>query len=148
VAESIELSSQECEALLRAGVAGRIAVSTPGGPHIVPVNYSVVEDGIIVRTSPYSVLGTHGRNSVLAFEVDYFDHAQQHGWSVVARGRSDVVTDQDELERIRAAWAPRPWAAGPRNLFLRIPWSELSGRRLGSGWSLLGEAPVLRRISS
>ena len=87
MAESLELSSQECEDLLRAGVAGRIAVSTPGGPHIIPVNYSVVDGAIVVRTSPYSLLGTHGRNTVLAFEVDHFDHEQQHGWSVVARGR-------------------------------------------------------------
>lgn len=148
MAESLELSVQECEDLLRAGVAGRIAVSTPGGPHIIPVNYSVVDGAIVVRTSPYSLLGTHGRNTVLAFEVDYVDHEQQHGWSVVARGRSEVVTDTDELEHIRAEWAPRPWAAGARNLYLRIPWSELTGRRLGTGWSLQQESPVLRRLSS
>jgi nitroimidazol reductase NimA-like FMN-containing flavoprotein (pyridoxamine 5'-phosphate oxidase superfamily) len=148
VAESFELSNEECESLLRAGVAGRIAVSTPGGPHIIPVNYSVVDSAIVVRTSPYSVLGTHGRNTVLAFEIDYFDHAQQHGWSVVARGRSEVVTDTEDLEHIRASWAPRPWASGARNLYLRISWSELTGRRLGTGWSMQKESPVLRRLSS
>jgi nitroimidazol reductase NimA-like FMN-containing flavoprotein (pyridoxamine 5'-phosphate oxidase superfamily) len=148
VAESLELSSTECELLLRAGVAGRIAVSTPNGPHIVPVNYSVVDDAIVVRTSAYSLLGTHGRNVVLAFEVDHVDHAQQHGWSVQARGRSEVVTGADDLEHIRTSWAPRPWAAGTRNLFLRIPWNDLTGRRLGLGWSLEEESPVLRRLSS
>lgn len=146
--ESFELSNQECQSLLRGGVVGRVAVSTPTGPHIVPVNYSVVDDAIILRTSPYSVLGTHGRNAVLAFEVDYFDHAQQHGWSVQARGRSEVVSDAKELDHIRSVWAPRPWASGARNLFLRISWSELSGRRLGGGWSPEKESPVLRRLSS
>ena len=146
--ELLELSPQECLTLLRAGVAGRIAVSTPDGPHIIPVNYSVVDDAVVVRTSPYSLLGTHGRNTVLAFEIDYFDHAYQHGWSVMARGRSEVVTDPADVEHIRSTWEPRPWATGARNLYLRSPWSELSGRRLGTGWSMQMASPVLRRLSS
>ena len=75
----------ECSALLRSGVAGRLALSTPDGPHIVPLNYAVVDSAIIVRTSPYSVLGTHGRDAVVAFEVDHVDAERQGGWSVVAR---------------------------------------------------------------
>lgn len=146
--ESLEMSRSECEDLLRSGVAGRIALSTPAGPHIVPVNYSVVDGAIVVRTSPYSLLGTHGRNAVLAFEVDYFDYPQQRGWSIVARGRSEVVTDAEDLDHIRAVWAPRPWAAGARNLFIRLPWTDLTGRRLGVGWKLADESPVRRHVSS
>lgn len=146
--ESVEMSRTECEDLLRSGVAGRVAVSTPAGPHIVPVNYSVVDDAIVVRTSPYSLLGTHGRDAVLAFEVDYFDYPHQRGWSIVARGRSEVVTDSGDLDHIRAVWEPRPWAAGARNLFLRLPWTDLTGRRLGTGWQPADEAPVRRHVSS
>ena len=36
------------------------------GPHIVPVNYAVVDDALVLRTSPYSVLGGHARGSILA----------------------------------------------------------------------------------
>ena len=144
--DSRELSNAECEALLRSGVAGRIALSTPSGPHIVPVNYSVVDDAIIVRTSPYSLLGTYGRDTTLAFEVDQFDYENQRGWSVVARGRSDVVHDAAELDRIRSVWSPQPWASGVRSLFVRLHWSELSGRRLGAGWDPLREMPVHRVI--
>ncbi len=61
MSESYELSRTECESLLRAGVAGRIAVVAPDGPHLLPINYSVVDEAIVVRTSPYSLLGTHGR---------------------------------------------------------------------------------------
>ena len=108
--------------LLSAGVAGRVALSSPDGPHIIPVNYSVVDDAVVLRTSPYSVLGTHGRDTVLAFEVDQFDYERRHGWSVVARGRADVVTDPAEIAQIRATWEPRPWAGGSRNLYLRLRW--------------------------
>lgn len=131
MAESLELTHDECEELLRAGVTGRVAVSTPDGPHIIPVNYSVVDDAIIVRTSPYSLLGAYGRGSVLAFEIDDFDHEYHYGWSVVARGRAGQVTDPGEIEHIRQIRQPRPWAAGSRNMHIRVPWTELSGRRLG-----------------
>ncbi|MDN5894366.1 MAG: pyridoxamine 5'-phosphate oxidase family protein [Nocardioides sp.] len=128
---SIELSQAECETLLRSRVVGRLAVSTPSGPHIIPINYSVVDDAIIIRTSPYSVLGTYGRESTLAFEVDQFDHEHHSGWSVVARGPARFVTDPDELDHIRALSRPHPWAAGTREMHLRLTWDELSGRRLG-----------------
>lgn len=142
--ESVDLSHDECLRLLRGGVGGRMAICTPTGPHIVPVNYAVLDDAIVIRTSPYSVLGTYGRDTTLAFEVDWFDHERQRGWSVVARGRGDVVTDAGELEHIRETREPRPWAGGGRNLYLRLRWTELTGRRLGAAWDLVGSMPVRR----
>lgn len=141
-----ELGRSECEALLRAGVVGRVALCTTHGPEVVPVNYSVVDSALVVRTSPYSVLGTHGRGSLLALEIDHLDHTYQHGWSVVARGRAEVVHHREELEHIGAVWPPRPWAGGSRELFLRVRWTELSGRQLGSGWHPMSSAPTRRRV--
>ena len=138
----IELDRGECEALLRAGVAGRIAIATPTGPHIIPVNYSVVDDAVVVRTTPYSVLGSYGRDTTLAFEVDQFDYENQRGWSVVARGRGEFVTDIDELDQIHDVWRPQPWAGGSRTLYLRLRWTELSGRRVGAGWDALSSMQV------
>lgn len=146
MAESRELSPSECEALLRSGVAGRVALVTPGGPHIVPVNYSIVDEAIIIRTSPYGVLGTYGRDGTLAFEVDQFDHERQRGWSVVARGRSEAIHDPAEIERIKRIWEPRPWAAGQRSLFLRLYWTELTGRQLGTNWDPRRDLPVHRVV--
>ena len=142
----IDLDRDACVRLLSAGVAGRVALSAPDGPHIIPVNYSVVDDAVILRTTPYSVLGTHGRDTVLAFEVDQFDHERGRGWSVVARGRGSVVTDAAELDRIRSTWAPRPWAGGSRNLYLRLRWTALTGRQIGSGWDPLEQVSVRRVV--
>lgn len=144
--DSRELSYSECEAFLRAGVAGRVAMSTPGGPQIVPVNYSVVDNGIIIRTSPYSLLGTYGRDTMLAFEIDQFDHPNQRGWSVVARGRAGVVQDPKDLEHIRSVWEPQPWASGVRALFIRIRLAELTGRQLGAGWDPMRDLAVYRVV--
>lgn len=146
MAEVRELSPSECEALLRAGVTGRVALATPTGPHIVPVNYSIVNSAIVLRTSPYSVLGTYGRDTALAFEVDHFDHGHQRGWSVVARGRSQAIHDASEIDRIRRVWEPRPWASGIRSLYLRLSWSELTGRQLGTGWDPIRQLPVRRVV--
>ena len=56
-----------------------MALSTPAGPHVVPVTYSVVDDAIIIRTTPYSVLGTYAPGSLAALEVDWFDHERHLG---------------------------------------------------------------------
>ncbi|MGN0063242.1 MAG: pyridoxamine 5'-phosphate oxidase family protein [Nocardioides sp.] len=144
--EAHELSRDECMQLLGAGVAGRIALVTPTGPHIMPVNYSVQNHSTLIRTTAYSLIGTYGRDTVVAFEVDKFDHEYQRGWSVVARGRAEIVDDARELAQIQNSWPPRPWATGQRNLVVRIPWTELSGRRLGLGWNPYDELSVRRSV--
>lgn len=144
--EAIDLSHEQCVRLLGAGVTGRVALSTPDGPHIVPVNYSVVGEAIVLRTSPYSRIGTYGRGTMLAFEVDGVDNELWRGWSVVVRGRAEAVTDAQELERIHSTWEPRPWASGARALYLRIPWTELSGRQIGADWDPLRSLPVSRAV--
>jgi len=144
--ELFELTTSECESLLRAGIVGRVAVSTPDGPLIIPLNYSVSDDAIMVRTTPDSMLGTHAQDAVFAFEVDHFDYPNGRGWSVLARGRCELINDWDELERTEEVSAPRPWADGPRPVVLRLAWDELSGRRLGRGWDPLKQMPV-RRMS-
>ncbi len=126
----LTLTRTECEDLLRSGEVGRIALSTPSGPHVIPINYAVVDDAIVVRTSPYSLLGTYGRDSTLAFEVDQIGPGHHDGWSVVVRGRSEFVTDAVELDRIREVGPPEPAAGGAREMYLRLRWDEISGRRL------------------
>ena len=139
-----DLSREDCARLLRAGVAGRVAIGTPTGPHIVPVNYAVNGESILIRTTAYSLLGTYGRGAQLCFEVDQFDYELERGWSVVVRGRATFVSDQDELAELARSWEPRPWADGQRNLIVRIPWTEVTGRQLGGGWNPWQHLPVRR----
>lgn len=141
---SHDLSREDCVRLLGAGLAGRVALGTPTGPHIVPVNYTVDHESILLRTTAYSLLGTYGRDAQLCLEVDQFDHELERGWSVVVRGRASFVDDHDELVEIARSWQERPWAAGQRHLVIRIPWTELSGRQLGGGWDPWEHLPVRR----
>jgi nitroimidazol reductase NimA-like FMN-containing flavoprotein (pyridoxamine 5'-phosphate oxidase superfamily) len=143
--EPQELDTSECRRLLESGVFGRVALSTPNGPHIVPVNYAAADDRILFRTTPYSVLGTYGRNAELAFEVDHVDYEYASGWSVVARGRGDVLVDPREVQELTGGWMPRPWADGTRNLFFALTWREISGRRLGPSLGDAHDLPVSRQ---
>ena len=146
MADSHELSYSQCLSLLRAGVFGRMAFSAPDGPLVIPVNYSVSDAGVIVRTAADSQLATHGCGTAVAFEIDQVDYVYHRGWSVMVRGTTAVVDDPTELTSIRRTWEPRPWASGDRPVFLRLPWTELSGRRLGSGWDPMSELPVRRAL--
>jgi nitroimidazol reductase NimA-like FMN-containing flavoprotein (pyridoxamine 5'-phosphate oxidase superfamily) len=143
--EPRELTEKECRDLLGAGGVGRVALAAPDGPHIVPVNYAVHDDSVVFRTTPYSVLGTHGWRTRLAFEVDHVDHERWRGWSVVAAGPGEMIEDADELAAIQTFWDPRPWAGGNRLLYLRLRWDRLTGRQIGAGWTPRGE-PAERRV--
>jgi nitroimidazol reductase NimA-like FMN-containing flavoprotein (pyridoxamine 5'-phosphate oxidase superfamily) len=132
---AVELTRSECRDLLERGVVGRVAMATPVGPRIVPVNYTVHGDAIVFRTAPYSELSTYGWDTDLAFEVDELDLSAHQGWSVVAIGRAHIVDDPDEVQRIRREGDLQPWAPGSRNLYVKLGWRQLSGVRLGDDWS-------------
>ncbi|ROR90858.1 pyridoxamine 5'-phosphate oxidase family protein [Nocardioides aurantiacus] len=127
-----ELTSSQCRELLAGGVLGRVAFCTGDGPRILPVNYTVVDDAVVFRTSAYGALAAHDWRSPLAFEVDAVDHVAQVGWSVLAIGAGERVADADVLERIRIAGDPRPWPTGSRPLYVRLEWRELTGRVVGA----------------
>lgn len=124
-----ELALDECRRLLDSESVGRLAVPTPTGIQLMPVNYVVVGDAVCFGLSPYSVLGSHVHDSLVAFEIDELDPEHHTGWSVQARGRARIVTDDARLEEIRRA-LPKPWADGRRTLAVELEWSELTGRRL------------------
>lgn len=146
VNEPRELDVDECQVLLACGLVGRVALCTPEGPQIFPVNYAVYENAVVFRTAPYSVLGSLAWNQRLALEIDHVDYERRRGWSVVASGRGEMVEDPDEIAAIRSSWDPSPWAGGERQLFIKLQWTSLTGRQIGHGWAASDEPPVRRRL--
>jgi uncharacterized protein len=128
---SVQLNAAQCRALLEKGSVGRVALCTPVGPRIMPMSYKVHGDAIVFRTAPYSELSSYGWDTDLAFEVDTLDEQARRGWSVVAIGRAHVVADADEVQSIRREHEPQPWATGSRNLYVKLPWRQLTGVRFG-----------------
>ena len=143
MSEPETMTYEKCLELLRAAIVGRVAFTVSGVPRIVPVNYTTVGDSVVFRTTPYSELGRHAQGP-MAFEIDQIDYEDQKGWSVVATGEGHLVEDVAELAEQGELWNPRPWAGGSRLLYVRLRWTELSGRRLGGGWTRENELPVRR----
>jgi hypothetical protein len=139
-----ELDLPTCEHLLRRGAFGRFAFVSPRGPEIVPVNYVVHGDAVVVRTAPDSALARHGAGAELAFEVDAVDHEYWNGFSVVARGVGEILASVPAPES--GAPPPRPWAAGDRSCVLRMAWSEISGRAVGRRGALHSLLPIGRSL--
>jgi nitroimidazol reductase NimA-like FMN-containing flavoprotein (pyridoxamine 5'-phosphate oxidase superfamily) len=52
--EFTELTERECRYLLGTHGVGRLAVTTPAGPLVVPVDYGVVDGAIVFRTAAYT----------------------------------------------------------------------------------------------
>jgi uncharacterized protein len=125
----IELDREECLELLTAKSVGRIAYAADYGARILPVNYVLADDSIIFRTVPNGEIFHHALNSLCAFEIDDTDEFFESGWSVVAIGRLELATG-DDFDHMRYAKFPQPWATGSRYMFVRLPCTQVSGRRV------------------
>ncbi|MGP3969269.1 helix-turn-helix domain-containing protein [Streptomyces sp. 6N223] len=131
--EPAELSAEECHELLAAHTVGRVAVDTPDGPAIVPVNYTYAEDedAVVFRTAP-GAAPSFAEGADVAFEVDRLDEAQRVGWSVMVAGAAQRITDPAAIERLAARAHTEPWG-GERPLWVRVAAERVSGRRVPLG---------------
>ena len=77
---------------------GRLAVNGDRSPYVIPVNFTVVDGGIIVRLGP-GWAAFHLDGSAVTFEADQAEVSQHSGWSVVVEGVAHVVT-YDEIGRL------------------------------------------------
>lgn len=121
----VELTRDECLALLATQSVGRVAVAQGlVGPLVVPVNY-VVEGASIFFLSGYGAKLRAALFRPVSFQVDAIDPATHTGWSVLVRGRAE------EVHRRHAGGSlPTPWATGEKPYLVRIPIRAISGRRL------------------
>jgi len=124
-----KLMPAECRRLIAPGGVGRIAFGSLSGPVVVPVNFAVLADTIVVRTAEGTVIDGHA-NEQVAFEVDHIDEALCQGWSVLVRGQAHRVASPAELRRLQEDAAVWPWAGGEREVYVRIVPSEITGRRI------------------
>ncbi|MFB7732992.1 pyridoxamine 5'-phosphate oxidase family protein [Streptomyces sp. NPDC056112] len=124
-----DLGPDECRALLSTHGVGRVALTGPDGPAVLPVNYDVVDDSLVFRTEPDAAPAAAVGHEV-AFEVDQVDETMSQGWSVLAVGRAEAVTDAEAVRRLEQRVHSDPWAGGPRTLWVRIRPARLTGRRI------------------
>jgi hypothetical protein len=123
------LDPVECWRLLSAGSIGRLGYQAETGPRIVPVNYALAGESIVIRTAPRTEIARLAPGQTVAFEIDQVDEFLRSGWSILAVG----VLREVPLESLRLLaphQTPDPWAEGPRSVFLEFDPRELTGRRV------------------
>ena len=123
------LTGEECRELLAGQRVGRLGVVRGGYPVIVPVNYGLHDDRVIVRTDAGGKFSAARRNRV-SFEVDHIDDRRRTGWSVLVQGFAVEVSEGDPRHDELAAVAVEPWAPGDRNRILMITPISVTGRRI------------------
>jgi uncharacterized protein len=96
------LDLEESLRLLSSSPVGRIVFTDQTLPVVVPVNFAVDGEAIVIHTASQSSLGATLHGSVLAFQADDIDPVRQNGWTVSAVGQAELVTDPVEATRLSA----------------------------------------------
>jgi nitroimidazol reductase NimA-like FMN-containing flavoprotein (pyridoxamine 5'-phosphate oxidase superfamily) len=126
------LSPAECFDLLEPGGVGRVGFTAADEMVMLPVNFAVTAKTIIFRTAPDTLLALCAGGQV-SFEADRLEEELRAGWSVLVQGRARMVTEEREIEQVQGRTQLQPWAAGARDVYVRITPARISGRRIQPG---------------
>ncbi len=126
------LSAEECFDRLEPGGIGRVGFASAEGVVMLPVNYAISGKSVIFRTAPDTLLALYA-DAHLSFEVDYFDDERHEGWSVLVQGHAQQVTSEPEVSYLEETTGLQPWAAGPRDVYVRIAPIRITGRSVAPG---------------
>src|ERR1700677_2335419 len=92
-----ELDENECLRLIGPGGIGRIAYVGRFGPAVLPVNYKLQDEAIVLRTAEHGTLDEDLRSGIahadykVAFEIDEIDLPAGRGWSALVQGPADHI---------------------------------------------------------
>lgn len=123
------LEREECLTLLGRASLGRVGVTIGALPSVVPVNYRLVGDEVVIRTGAGTKLDAATRNAVVAFEVDEMDPIEHTGWSVMVTGVAREVVDAAEIAELSRRPLPH-WAPGGKERIIAISTELATGRRI------------------
>jgi uncharacterized protein len=119
-----ELTAQECWQFLASQELGRLAFVMIDEVHIVPVNFAVDEESLLIRTAPGDKLLGVALGGPVAFEADRVEDS--HATSVVVRGSARIL-EEDEAHRADAVGL-RSWVADDRFHVVEVTAGHISGR--------------------
>jgi nitroimidazol reductase NimA-like FMN-containing flavoprotein (pyridoxamine 5'-phosphate oxidase superfamily) len=135
------LDRETCLRLLAGTTLGRIGISSGALPVILPVNFRLGDEHILIRTSPGTKLDAALANAIVAFEIDDMDAFDHAGWSVSVTGRARLLPD-DDAQRLTSELGLARWAPSPDGHVIAISLDVVTGRRLNAGLHELPGAPA------
>jgi nitroimidazol reductase NimA-like FMN-containing flavoprotein (pyridoxamine 5'-phosphate oxidase superfamily) len=133
------LATAECWRLLESGSFGRLAVDGLDGiPDVFPVNYTVHDGSVYIKSAPGSKLMAITVHPVAAFEIDGEDDGLH--WSVVLRGAAHRLALDKEIREsgVKAVVSLSPTG---KYHYLCVTPSSVSGRRFAANPSGAASPP-------
>ena len=126
---SAVLSEEACRHRLEKAVAasgtGRIAINGDPSPHVIPVNFTMVGGGIVIRLGP-GWAAFHLDGTAVTFEADEVSGTGHAGWSVVVEGIARAVP-YDDVARLGSN-LPTPMVTVPGVRVFEICPFKVTGR--------------------
>jgi nitroimidazol reductase NimA-like FMN-containing flavoprotein (pyridoxamine 5'-phosphate oxidase superfamily) len=114
---------EQCLALLASVPVGRVVYTDQALPAVMPMNFVLDGDEVVIHTASGSALTAAIRNAVV-------DPVTSSGWSITITGQARLVDDAEETARL-SRLPLRPWLATANGQFISIPARHVAGRRLG-----------------
>ncbi len=125
------IDQSECRRLLAlagaSGQVGRLAINGEGSPHVIPVNFSVCDDLILIRLRP-GFAAHHLDGATVTFEIDHAEPYSKTGWSVEVEGPARLLT-YEEVARLGRN-IPHPIVMYPGVRVFSIRSDRTSGRSI------------------
>lgn len=126
--EFTRLDRAESFRLLAGVPVGRLIFTSNALPVVRPVNFTLV-DGLIVLRTATAIVARKVHDMIVAFEADDLDPATSCCWSVTVTGRAALVADLSTIARYQALPLV-PWAPGVRDQFVTISTELVEGLRV------------------
>lgn len=126
------MSREECWAKLEEATLGRVGVLAGQEPLVLPINLAVDGERIVFRTGAGTKFHALVHGQPISVEIDGVDATYHHGWSVLAVGRAEEVTDAVDIQRLAETVKLRPWAGGDKTHWIVLEPDRVTGRRIAS----------------
>ena len=123
------LTREQCLKLLGAARVGRFCANIDDQLTVLPVNFALFENAILIRSFPGTKLNAAVAGLKVAFEVDDFEPDGSAGWSVLVRGNCREVTFGGEVVKALAVPLDTPPFRDRPNRLIRIETTQMTGRR-------------------
>jgi nitroimidazol reductase NimA-like FMN-containing flavoprotein (pyridoxamine 5'-phosphate oxidase superfamily) len=124
------LDHEQSLALLRSVPVARVGLALSGVPVVLPVNFAIDRDEIVIRCTEGSKLDAALAAEIVAVEVDDYDPDNQIGWSVIVKGRARELTEPDEVDHANTLEL-HTWANDATNHYIAISIDLVTGRSIG-----------------
>lgn len=136
------LDEAQCWELLSGVEVGRLAIAAAGDVDIYPVNFVLDGRRIVFRTAEGTKLLEVVLAGRVAFEADGYEPQHGRAWSVVVKGEARDLERFDDI--YKAQDLPLfPWNALPKERFVRIYPTKVTGRRFTVFQTRSGGTPQL-----